>query len=53
MSIVDHLIERGWLVYGPYNQLLIADRAWPLCVAVMAALVLVAAYVEHVTVVVP
>lgn len=53
MSMVDHLIERGWLEYGPYNELSITDRAWPLCVAVMAALVLVAAYTEHGTVIVP
>lgn len=53
MSMVDHLIERGWLVYGPYNELTITERAWPLCVAVMAALVLAVAYIEHGTVMVP
>lgn len=53
MSIIDHLVERGWLAYGPYNQLTITDRAWPLCVVLMAALLLVAAYVEHGTVMVP
>lgn len=53
MSMVDHLIEHGWLAYGPYDQLTITERAWPVCVAVMAALVLVAAYIEHGTVVVP
>lgn len=53
MSMVDHLIEHGWLEYGPYNELTITERAWPLCVAVMAALVLVAAYIEHGTVIVP
>jgi hypothetical protein len=53
MSIVDHLIERGLLEYGPYNQVEFTDRAWPLCVAIMAALVLVAAYIEHGTVMVP
>ncbi len=49
---VDWACERGWLAYGPYNQLFITDRAWPLCVAVMAALVLLAAWVEHGTVIV-
>lgn len=53
MSMVDHLVERGWLAYGPYNELSFTERAWPVCVAVMAALVLAAAYVEHGTVVVP
>lgn len=51
--MVDHLIERGLLEYGPYNELSITERAWPLCVAVMAALVLVAAYIEHGTVMIP
>ena len=53
MSMVDHLIERGWLEYGTYNELSITDRAWPLCVALMAAMLLVAAYIEHGTVMVP
>ena len=53
MSMVDHLIERGWLAYGPYNELSITERAWPLCVAVMAAMLLVAAYIEGRTVIVP
>lgn len=53
MSMVDHLIERGWLAHGPYNQVEITDRAWPLCVAVMAAMLLVAAYIEGGTVMVP
>lgn len=53
MSMVDHLIERGWLAYGPYNELTITERAWPLCVAVMAALLLVGAWVEGGTVMVP
>lgn len=43
---IDRAVERGWLEYGPYNQLEIADRAWPACVAVMAVLALLAAYVE-------
>lgn len=53
MSIIDHLVERGWLAYGPYDQLSIADKAWPICVAVMAALLLVGAWVEGGTVMVP
>lgn len=53
MHAIDWAIERGWIAYGPYNQLEITNRAWPLCVAVMAALVLVAAYIEHGTVIVP
>lgn len=53
MSIVDHLVKRGWLAYGAYSELLITERAWPLCVAVMAVIVLVAAYIEHGTVMVP
>lgn len=53
MSIVDHLVKRGWLVYGPYNQIFIADKAWPICVAIMTALVLLVAYIEHGTVMVP
>jgi hypothetical protein len=53
MHAIDWAVERGWLAYGPYNELTITKRAWPLCVAVMAALVLVAAYIEHETVVVP
>lgn len=53
MCAIDWAVERGWLAYGPYNELSITERAWPLCVAVMAALVLVAAYIEHGTVIVP
>lgn len=53
MHAIDWAVEHGWLTYGPYNELTITERAWPLCVAVMAALVLVAAYVEHGTVIVP
>lgn len=53
MSMVDHLVERGWLAYGPYDELSITERAWPLCVAVMAAMLLVAAYIEGGTVIVP
>ena len=53
MRAIDWAVERGLLEYGPYNELSITDRAWPLCVAVMAALVLVAAYIEHGTVIVP
>lgn len=53
MHAIDWAVERGWLAYGPYNEISITERAWPLCVAVMAALVLVAAYVEHGTVIVP
>lgn len=49
---IDWAVEHGLLCYGPYNELSITDRAWPLCVAVMAALVLVAAYIEHGTVIV-
>lgn len=49
---IDWAVEHGWLFYGPYDQLLIADRAWPLCVVLMAALVLLAAWVEHSTVIV-
>lgn len=48
--VIDRAVERGWLEYGPYNQIEITDRAWPACVAIMAALVLVVAYVEHETV---
>lgn len=50
---MDWAFERGLLEYGPYNQVEISDRAWPLCVAAIAALVLVAAYIEHGTVMVP
>lgn len=53
MHAINWAIERGWLEYGPYNQLEITEMAWPLCVALMAALVLVAAYIEHGTVIVP
>lgn len=53
MSIIDHLVERGWLAYGPYAELEITEMAWPLCVALMAAMVLLAAFVEHGTVMVP
>jgi hypothetical protein len=49
---IDWAVEHDILCYGPYNQLFIADRVWPLCVAVMAALVLLAAYIEHGTVIV-
>lgn len=49
---IDWAVEHDLLAYGPYNQLFIADRAWPACVAVMAALVLVAAYIEHSTVII-
>ena len=52
MHAINWAIERGWIAYGPYNQLEITNRAWPLCVAVMAALVLVAAYIEHSTVII-
>lgn len=51
-TLVDRAVERGWLAYGPYDQLEITDRAWPACVAVMVALMLLAAYVEHGTVIV-
>lgn len=53
MSIIDHLVERGWLAYGPYAELEITERAWPLCMALMAAMVLLASFVEHGTVMVP
>lgn len=53
MHAIDWAFERGWLVYGPYNELTITERAWPLCVAVMAALLLVGAWVEGGTVMVP
>jgi hypothetical protein len=53
MSIIDHLVERGWLAYGPYAELEVTERAWPLCVALMSAMVLMAAFVEHGTVMVP
>ncbi|MDD7584295.1 MAG: hypothetical protein SPD98_04600 [Tractidigestivibacter sp.] len=53
MRIIDHLVGRGWLAYGPYDQLEITDRAWPACVAVMAAMLLLTAYVEGGTVMVP
>lgn len=49
---IDWAVEHGLLFYGPYGQLLIADRAWPWCVAVMVALVLLVAYIEHGTVIV-
>lgn len=45
-------VGRGWLEYGPYNQVEITDRAWPWCVALMAALVLLVAYIEHGTILV-
>ncbi len=51
--VIDRAVERGWLAYGPYDQLTITDRAWPACVAIMAALVLVVAYIEGGTVMVP
>ena len=53
MHAIDLAVERGWIAYGPYNQLEITERAWPACVAIMAALVLVAAYIEGGTVMVP
>ncbi|WP_158553430.1 MULTISPECIES: hypothetical protein [unclassified Olsenella] len=53
MHAIDWAVERNLLAYGPYDQLTITERAWPLCVAVMAALVLLAAYIEHGTVIVP
>lgn len=53
MHAIDWAVEHNILAYGPYNELTITERAWPLCVALMAALVLAAAYVEHGTVVVP
>ena len=49
---IDWAVEHGLLAYGPYDQVTITDRAWPWCVAVMAALVLLAAYIEHGTVIV-
>ena len=52
MHAIDWAVERGWLAYGPYNELSFTERAWPVCVAVMAALVLLAAWVEHSTVIV-
>ena len=48
--VIDWAVEHGVLCYGPYNQLEITDRAWPACAAVMAALVLAAAWVEGGTV---
>lgn len=51
--MLERAVERGWLEYGPYDQPEITDRAWPACVAIMAALVLVAAYIEGGTVMVP
>ena len=53
MHAIDWAVEHDLLAYGPYNELTITERAWPVCVAVMAALMLVAAYVEHGTVMVP
>lgn len=53
MRAIDWAVERGWLAHGPYNQVEITDRAWPVCVAIMAALVLLAAWVEGGTVMVP
>lgn len=53
MRAIDGAVERGWLAHGPYNQVEITDRAWPWCVAIMAALVLVVAYIEGGTVIVP
>jgi hypothetical protein len=50
---IDHAVERGWLAYGPYDQIEITDRAWPACVVIMAALVLLVAYIEGGTVMVP
>lgn len=49
---IDWAVEHDLLAYGPYDQLSITDKAWPWCVAVMAALVLLAAYIEHGTVIV-
>lgn len=49
---IDWAVEHDLLCYGPYAQLEFTERAWPLCVAVMAALVLLAAYIEHSTVIV-
>lgn len=51
--IIDRAMELGWLECGPYDQLTITQKAWPLCVAVMAALLLVGAWVEGGTVMVP
>lgn len=52
MHAIDWAVEHDLLCYGTYNELSITERAWPLCVAVMAALVLLAAYIEHETVIV-
>lgn len=52
MHAIDWGVEHGFLAYGPYNQLFITDRAWPLCVALIVAGVLLAAYIEHSTVIV-
>ena len=49
---IDWAVEHDLLAYGPDDQVTITDRAWPWCVAVMAALVLLAAYIEHGTVIV-
>lgn len=49
---IDWAVEHGLLCHGPYDQLDFTERAWPACVAVMAALVLLAAWVEHGTVIV-
>lgn len=49
---IDWAVGHGILCYGPYAQLDFTERAWPVCVAVMAALVLLAAWVEHGTVIV-
>ena len=53
MHAIDWGVEHGFLAYGPYAQLEITDKAWPLCVAIMAALVLVVAYIEGGTVMGP
>lgn len=47
---IDWAVEHGLLAYGPYAQLEFTDRAWPWCVALMAAGVLLAAYLEHETI---
>lgn len=51
--VIDWAMERGWLEYGPYDQLAFTERTLPGCVAVMVALMLLAAYVEGGTVTVP
>lgn len=49
---MNYLLEHGFIQYGPYNELEFTRRAWPFCVAVGVACVLLVALIEHNTLIV-